>query len=251
MDAIFSEGWSVGVAKQQEKVCNSITEILLCCQYFTLTINIVLYHVMHIQQTIDKKGKGKIDPTDEIEYPYFLPIPSFDLWVASTPIISNLVNLPNMSTSKDVQQQVDAIITGVVIETGIEKQGSPLSAPKSSLPMKRGLDPHGYYSPFMLLMQENKVTYLEEGTQDELGEDARGMNELEDDARGVDLQIPTGPITTARSKKLQEALQGLVGRVLEEETKSKTNSNELAYKSIPRSSILFKSNPVKAQLHWV
>lgn len=122
MDASFSEGWSVGVAKQQEKVCNSITKILLCCQYFTLTINIVLYHVMHIQQTIDKKGKGKIDPTDEIEYPYFLPTPSFDLWVASTPIISNLVNLPNMSTSKDVQQQVDVIITGVVIETGIEKK---------------------------------------------------------------------------------------------------------------------------------
>ncbi|CAA3028000.1 Hypothetical predicted protein [Olea europaea subsp. europaea] len=65
--------------------------------------------------------------------------------------------------------------------------------------------------------EEEEMHKLEEGTQDKLGEDARG----------VDFQIPTCPTTRARSKKLQESLQGLVGHALEEETKSKAISNEL------------------------
>ncbi|CAI9759209.1 unnamed protein product [Fraxinus pennsylvanica] len=64
--------------------------------------------------------------------------------------------------------------------------------------------------------EEEKTHNLEVGTQDELGVDAQG----------VDFQIPTGLITRARAKKLQ-AIQGFVGRVLEEETQSKANSNEL------------------------
>ncbi|CAA2966645.1 Hypothetical predicted protein [Olea europaea subsp. europaea] len=55
--------------------------------------------VIDIEQNIDRKGKGKMDPVDEIEYLSFPPTPSFDLGVASTPIISN---------------EVDAIIAGVV-----------------------------------------------------------------------------------------------------------------------------------------
>ncbi|CAA3013526.1 Hypothetical predicted protein [Olea europaea subsp. europaea] len=65
--------------------------------------------------------------------------------------------------------------------------------------------------------EEEETHKLEEGTQDELGEDARD----------VDFQIPTSPITRVQSKKLQEALQGLVGCALEEEIKSKANSNKL------------------------
>ncbi|CAA3013527.1 Hypothetical predicted protein [Olea europaea subsp. europaea] len=65
--------------------------------------------------------------------------------------------------------------------------------------------------------EEEETHKLEEGTQEELGEDARG----------VDFQIPTGPITRAQSKRLQEALQGLVGCTLEEETKSKASSKKL------------------------
>ncbi|CAA3005293.1 Hypothetical predicted protein [Olea europaea subsp. europaea] len=68
-----SEVHSVGDAPQQEKVTD-------------------------IQPNIDRKGKGKRDPADEIEYPSFPPTPSFDLGVALTPIISN---------------EVDAIIAGV------------------------------------------------------------------------------------------------------------------------------------------
>ncbi|CAA3008694.1 Hypothetical predicted protein [Olea europaea subsp. europaea] len=114
MDAIVakatekSEGHNVEDAPQQEKVTD-------------------------IQQHIDRKGKAKMDPADEIEYPSFPPTPSFYLGVASTPIISN---------------EVDAIITGVVKDYEIEEQaevatktGSPPSAPTSGLPVKRAPKP--------------------------------------------------------------------------------------------------------------
>ncbi|CAA3016500.1 Hypothetical predicted protein [Olea europaea subsp. europaea] len=78
--------------------------------------------VTHIQQTIDKKGKVKMDPADEMEYSYFPSTPSLDLVIASTPIVSNVVNLPNMFSSKDVQQQqVDAVIAGVVKDFEIDE----------------------------------------------------------------------------------------------------------------------------------
>ncbi|CAA2990039.1 Hypothetical predicted protein [Olea europaea subsp. europaea] len=51
--------------------------------------------------------KGKMDPADEIEYMSFPPTPSFDLGVASTPIIFN---------------EVDAIIAGVMKDCEIEEQ---------------------------------------------------------------------------------------------------------------------------------
>ncbi|CAA2958957.1 Hypothetical predicted protein [Olea europaea subsp. europaea] len=88
MDAIVakatekSEVHSIGDAPQQEKVTD-------------------------IQQNIDRKGKGKMDLADEIEYSSFPPTPSFDLGVASTLIISN---------------EVDAIIVGVVKDCEIEEQ---------------------------------------------------------------------------------------------------------------------------------
>ncbi|CAA2964505.1 Hypothetical predicted protein [Olea europaea subsp. europaea] len=90
MDAIVakatkkSEVHSVGDAPQQEKVTD-------------------------IQQNIDRKDKGKMDPADEIEYSSFPPTPSFNLGVASTPIIFN---------------EVDAIIAGVVKYCEIEEQAN-------------------------------------------------------------------------------------------------------------------------------
>ncbi|CAA2975098.1 Hypothetical predicted protein [Olea europaea subsp. europaea] len=52
-----SEAHSVGNAPQQEKVTD-------------------------IEQNINRKGKGKMNPTDETEYPLFPPTPSFDFGVA-------------------------------------------------------------------------------------------------------------------------------------------------------------------------
>ncbi|CAA3020991.1 Hypothetical predicted protein [Olea europaea subsp. europaea] len=78
--------------------------------------------VTNVEQTMDKKGKGKIDPADDIEYPYFPPTPSFNLGIDSTPIISNIVSMDEMFKSKEVLQQVDSIIAGVVKETGVEEQ---------------------------------------------------------------------------------------------------------------------------------
>ncbi|CAA3005018.1 Hypothetical predicted protein [Olea europaea subsp. europaea] len=85
MDAILakatekSEAHSVGDVPQQKKVTD-------------------------IEQNIDRKGKGKMDLADEIKYLSFPPTPSFDLGVASTPIISN---------------EVDAIIAGVVKDSAV------------------------------------------------------------------------------------------------------------------------------------
>ncbi|CAA2993003.1 Hypothetical predicted protein [Olea europaea subsp. europaea] len=77
-----SEAHSVGDAPQQEKFID-------------------------IEQNIDRKGKGETDPANEIEYSSFPPTPSFDLGVASTPIISN---------------EVDVIIAGVVNDCETEEQ---------------------------------------------------------------------------------------------------------------------------------
>ncbi|CAA2978066.1 Hypothetical predicted protein [Olea europaea subsp. europaea] len=119
MDAIVakatenSEGHSVGDAPQQEKVTD-------------------------IQQHIDRKGNDKMDPTDEIEYPSFPPTPSFDLGVASTPIISNEVDAIIAGVVKDgkIEEQAD-----VATKTVNENQGSPPSAVTSGLPIKRAPKP--------------------------------------------------------------------------------------------------------------
>ncbi|CAA2982934.1 Hypothetical predicted protein [Olea europaea subsp. europaea] len=90
--------------------------------------------VTDIQQNIDKKGKGKMDPTDEIEYPSFPPTSSFNLGVVSTPIISNEVDAIIAGVVKDceIEEQVD-----VATKTVNEDQGSSPSAPTSGLPIKR------------------------------------------------------------------------------------------------------------------
>lgn len=56
---------------------------------------------------MDRKGKGKMDPADAVEYPSF---PSFDLGISSTPI--------------SVQKQVDDDGAGVAEQTeGHDKGG--------------------------------------------------------------------------------------------------------------------------------
>ncbi|CAA2971717.1 Hypothetical predicted protein [Olea europaea subsp. europaea] len=119
MDAILakatekSEANSVGDAPQQETITD-------------------------IEQNIDRKGKGKIDPANEIEYSFFPPTPSFDLGVVSTPIISNKVDAIIAGVVKDceIEEQAD-----VVTKTINEDQGSPPSAPTLGLPIKRAPRP--------------------------------------------------------------------------------------------------------------
>ncbi|CAA3002441.1 Hypothetical predicted protein [Olea europaea subsp. europaea] len=62
---------------------------------------------VHSVGDVPQQEKGNMDPADKIEYPSFHPTPSFDLGVASTPIISN---------------EVDAIIASVVKDCKIEEQ---------------------------------------------------------------------------------------------------------------------------------
>ncbi|CAA2978774.1 Hypothetical predicted protein [Olea europaea subsp. europaea] len=79
-----------------------------------------------------------MDPAEEIEYPSFPPTPSFDLGVASTPIISNEVDAIIVSVVKDceIEEQAD-----VATKTVNENQGSPPFAPTSGLPVKRAPKP--------------------------------------------------------------------------------------------------------------
>ncbi|CAA3033583.1 Hypothetical predicted protein [Olea europaea subsp. europaea] len=98
----------------------------------------VLQQVTDIQQHIDRKGKGKIDPADEIKYLSFPRTPSFDLGVASTPIISNEVDAIIAGVVKDYEIEEQA---NVAKKTVNEDQGSPHSAPTSGLSVKRAPKP--------------------------------------------------------------------------------------------------------------
>ncbi|CAA3010722.1 Hypothetical predicted protein [Olea europaea subsp. europaea] len=85
-----------------------------------------------------QQEKGKMDLADEIEYPFFPPTPSFDLGVASTPIISNEIDVIIAGMVKDceIEEQAD-----VATKTINEDQGSPPSSLTLGLPIKRAPRP--------------------------------------------------------------------------------------------------------------
>ncbi|CAA3004169.1 Hypothetical predicted protein, partial [Olea europaea subsp. europaea] len=107
-----------------------------------------------------QQEKGKMDPAAEIEYPFFLPTPSFDLGVASTPIISNEVDAIIAGVVKDceIEEQAD-----VATKTINEDQGSPPSSPTLGLPIKRAPRP-------IRILQSPSIT--DAGKQIKLSDDA-------------------------------------------------------------------------------
>ncbi|CAA2970423.1 Hypothetical predicted protein [Olea europaea subsp. europaea] len=82
------------------------------------------------EPNVDRKGKGKIDPSEDIGTPYSLQPPSFDLGIGYTQ--------PEDVHSEDIQKQVDSIISDVLTATKsvhVEESTSPDG--RSELPVKR------------------------------------------------------------------------------------------------------------------
>ncbi|CAA3002687.1 Hypothetical predicted protein [Olea europaea subsp. europaea] len=81
--------------------------------------------VQIVQPNVDRKEKGKIDPSEDISIPYSLQPPSFDLGIAYT-------------QPDDVQKQVDSIISDVLTATkSVQAEGSTSPNGRSELPVKR------------------------------------------------------------------------------------------------------------------
>ncbi|CAA2994919.1 sentrin-specific protease 1-like [Olea europaea subsp. europaea] len=82
--------------------------------------------VEKLQLAVDRKGKGKVDPTEDVAFPSSLEPPSFDLGIGYT--------------QSDDLESVE-----------IQKQGSPTTEPASELPIKRASRPARILrSPFVV-----------------------------------------------------------------------------------------------------
>ncbi|XP_022891911.1 uncharacterized protein LOC111406765 [Olea europaea var. sylvestris] len=105
--------------------------------------------VEKLQPVVDRKGKGKVDPTEDVTFPSSLEPPSFDLGIEYTQ--------PDDLESSEIQKQVDAIISDVITASqNVDEEGSPTTEPASALPVKRASTPARILrSPFVV--REGKV----------------------------------------------------------------------------------------------
>ncbi|CAA2967759.1 Hypothetical predicted protein [Olea europaea subsp. europaea] len=94
---------------------------------------LALNDVRDAEITVDSKGKGKMETVIDVEFPYSLQPPSFDLGVCftqPTPI--------EPKKSKKVETYVESVEYDVLKDTkSTEKVESPVSTPSSRLPVKR------------------------------------------------------------------------------------------------------------------
>ncbi|CAA2971131.1 Hypothetical predicted protein [Olea europaea subsp. europaea] len=89
-----------------------------------------------VEQSVDSKGKAKVDFECAVEFPFSIEPPSFDLGLGFTQPSQFVVK-----TSKEVEVQVDSIISNL----------SPEAAPSSRLPMKRTPKPaKALQSPYIV-----------------------------------------------------------------------------------------------------
>ncbi|CAA2995374.1 Hypothetical predicted protein [Olea europaea subsp. europaea] len=85
--------------------------------------------VQTVRPNVDRKGKGKIDPSEDIGTPFSLQPPSFDLGIGYTQ--------PDDVHSEDIQKQVDSIISNVLTATkSVQLEGSTSPDGCSYLPVK-------------------------------------------------------------------------------------------------------------------
>ncbi|CAA3010051.1 Hypothetical predicted protein [Olea europaea subsp. europaea] len=116
--------------------------------------------------TVDSKGKGKMETVVDVEFPYSLQPPSFDLGVCfmqPTPI--------EPTKSKKVETYVEYVEYDVLKDTkSAEKVESPISAPSSRLPVKRAPTPaKALQSPYVhegkQIKQSNNVVIFQHYNQ--------------------------------------------------------------------------------------
>ncbi|CAA2993000.1 Hypothetical predicted protein [Olea europaea subsp. europaea] len=100
-----------------------------------------------VEKSVDSKGKAKVDSACSVEFPRSIEPPSFDLDLGFTQ-----PSLFVAKTSKEVEVQVDSIISTVSKETEcIEQDHSLEAAPSSGLPMKRASKPaKALQSPYVV-----------------------------------------------------------------------------------------------------
>lgn len=63
---------------------------------------------------MDRKGNGKMESVGVVECQHVPPLPSFDLGISCTPIMSGAVNLTEMFQTSEAQECVDDVIAGVL-----------------------------------------------------------------------------------------------------------------------------------------
>ncbi|CAA2969559.1 Hypothetical predicted protein [Olea europaea subsp. europaea] len=86
--------------------------------------------VKTMEPNVDRKGKGKLDPTDDIVLHCTLEAPSFDLGVGYTQ--------PDVLHSEDIQKHVDSVISDVVTAiTTVDTEDTTTAEPTFELPVKR------------------------------------------------------------------------------------------------------------------
>ncbi|CAA3026557.1 Hypothetical predicted protein [Olea europaea subsp. europaea] len=112
--------------------------------YLSVTTNRLIYtsHQMYfcsdfqaakVEQSVDSKGKAKVDSVCAVEFPCSIEPPSFDLDLGFTKP-SQIV----AKTSKEVEVQVKSVISDVLKDTEcFEQEHSPEATPSSVLPVKR------------------------------------------------------------------------------------------------------------------
>ncbi|CAA3005081.1 Hypothetical predicted protein [Olea europaea subsp. europaea] len=86
-----------------------------------------------VERSVDSKGKAKVDSVCAVEFPCSIEPPSFDLGLGFTQP-SQIV----AKTSKEVEVQVESVISDVLKDTKcFQQEHSPEAAPSSGLPVKR------------------------------------------------------------------------------------------------------------------
>ncbi|CAA2973597.1 Hypothetical predicted protein [Olea europaea subsp. europaea] len=90
-----------------------------------------------VEKSVDSKGKAKVNSACTVEFPCSIEPPSFDLGLGFTQP-SQIV----AKTSKEVEVQVESVISNILKDTEcIEQEHSPEAAPSSGLPVKRAPKP--------------------------------------------------------------------------------------------------------------
>ncbi|CAA3011954.1 Hypothetical predicted protein [Olea europaea subsp. europaea] len=90
--------------------------------------------VEKLQPVVDRKGKGKVDPIEDVAFPSSLEPPSFDLGIGYTQ--------PDDLESIEIQNQVDVVISDVITASqNVDEEGSPTTEPASESPVKRASRP--------------------------------------------------------------------------------------------------------------
>ncbi|CAA2987404.1 sentrin-specific protease 1-like [Olea europaea subsp. europaea] len=103
--------------------------------------------VEKLQPVVDKKGKGKVDLTDDVAFSCSLQPPSFDLGIRYTQ--------PNDLQSAEIQKQIDVAITNVITASkNVDEEGSPTPELASELPVKWVLRPARILSLHLLSKKE-------------------------------------------------------------------------------------------------